>query len=379
METIKKLQLNGVEYELGGVSEDHTHDDKYSNLGHTHDDRYYTETEVDALLKDKAESDHNHDDKYLSLNGGKVNGHVYVGENLDFYSDTEGGNIRLVSPKGNAWEMDAHNEDLRIYNDETYNAVWIHKATGDVVSGQGASLNQTLNMRFYKDPINELGVTNDATFGTIFSALPDMSSTTFWINDNTFPNIYTEVATNASPLVGLTHAYGNVTVSRHGSFYDIKWECYNRTVTLVNRYTTINNNGWTGWAIDTCKDNGVAMTLKSASGCSISGFSGIYFKYGRLVWFRCSFTIAKSGSGDILIDCLPYTPSYKATCPIDYHNAIFKASGGSAYTSLSAGVNGGSTALNLYGWSSGRSWTMNSTDINTSGTINLSGTYIATI
>lgn len=61
-------------------------------------------------------------------------------------SDTEGGNIWLYSPSGNEWQMDAYDENFRLYNAETYNSMRYDKngvlhVTGDVITGAGTSLN----------------------------------------------------------------------------------------------------------------------------------------------------------------------------------------------------------------------------------------------
>lgn len=41
---------------------------------------------------------------------------IRVGDNVALWTDSEGGHIRIVTPKGIPWEIDAYNEHLRIYH-----------------------------------------------------------------------------------------------------------------------------------------------------------------------------------------------------------------------------------------------------------------------
>lgn len=45
----------------------------------------------------------------------KATGGLYVGDNLHMWTDDEGGNIELRSPNDVLWQMDAHDNDLRLY------------------------------------------------------------------------------------------------------------------------------------------------------------------------------------------------------------------------------------------------------------------------
>jgi len=419
LETIKKLQLNGVEYELGGTGDAITVDTEMSDESTNPVQNKVVKSYIDTGLSSKAAMAHTHSD-YLPLTGGKVTGNVEVDgdvvvdgvsllSSLKTKLSVSGADLRsatildiakyisnepgmsamgrfclpaVFSPIGvAAWYRCVFNAQNAYNSSNKMNCeviamregrTWYGLLDGNETSGFTVTWQKLNGMQYFQDP-SELKFSNEANITAVLQGMPMYSQMSFWINDTTYPNIFSNIKANTG-----SHGYGNVEITRWGNIWELRWIPYNSTVIYTTNYSTVNSQGWTGWRKNIVEEKSGSMTLASASGCTISGFSGYYYKIGRLVWFRCSFTIAKSGSGDISINCLPFTSSYQATCPIDYHNAIFKASGGSAYTSLSAGTNGGSTALKLYGWSSGRSWTLNSTDINTSGTINISGTYIAT-
>ena len=50
-----------------------------------------------------------------SFSGNMTAGQIKVGEKIDIRTDAEGGNIRITSPSGNFYEMDAYNGTLRIW------------------------------------------------------------------------------------------------------------------------------------------------------------------------------------------------------------------------------------------------------------------------
>lgn len=47
--------------------------------------------------------------------GGTVNGRINAGGNVELWTDGEGGNVRIIGKYGTVWEIDAHNDDLRIF------------------------------------------------------------------------------------------------------------------------------------------------------------------------------------------------------------------------------------------------------------------------
>lgn len=140
----------------------HTHDDRYyteaevnsllsgkAGNGHTHDDRYYTEGEVNNLLAAKAASNHSHGNmgtwewkengqpawlwssnepgagfltspSKLSVGYANSAGSAAAvnSEKVIVCTSSEGGNIKFISPKGRAWELDAYDENMRIFNYE---------------------------------------------------------------------------------------------------------------------------------------------------------------------------------------------------------------------------------------------------------------------
>ena len=51
-------------------------------------------------------SSHTHD--YLPSSGGTLSGSLNIGGKVELWSDSEGGNIRLTSPNGSWWSIDAY-------------------------------------------------------------------------------------------------------------------------------------------------------------------------------------------------------------------------------------------------------------------------------
>lgn len=63
-------------------------------------------TKIKALSKSSfAPSSHTHN--YLPSSGGTLSGSLNVGGKVELWSDSEGGNIRLTSPNGSWWSIDA--------------------------------------------------------------------------------------------------------------------------------------------------------------------------------------------------------------------------------------------------------------------------------
>lgn len=124
-------------------------------------------------------------------------------------------------------------------------------------------VNQTANLvveqrykRTYKAPEN-FGAANDSTLLEIITQLPEGSSVTFWINDNKYRNVYSEIKEQSSKI-GQSTPYGIVTLTKYSNVTRVKWESYLSLDTLVNSYTTVNNKGWAGWKILAMDDLPVA-------------------------------------------------------------------------------------------------------------------------
>lgn len=89
---------------------------------------------------------------YLTPNGEFVAAHqLNAGGKAKLFTDNEGGSLWWQSPGGVNWEMDCHNEDLRIFNYSTYKFLYIGRDTGnltsggDVITSAGISLNALYN------------------------------------------------------------------------------------------------------------------------------------------------------------------------------------------------------------------------------------------
>ena len=82
----------------------------------------------------------NSSQNYLPLSGGTVDGVLKVGANLELKSDNEGGNISLASPNGVRWEIDAYDDNIRIFKyDPVVNGLYISR-DGYISDGHGNAL-----------------------------------------------------------------------------------------------------------------------------------------------------------------------------------------------------------------------------------------------
>jgi len=140
--------------------------------------------------------------EYLPLSGGKLTGALNVGDKVNIRTDGEGGNLRLTSPQGAYWEMDAHNEDFRLYR-QYNNAIFgfVFTKEGKFIDGRGFELPQiqrgshtfnvgansiaeqkiTFPKSFSGTPTVVAGIyssTTNTNYGQIIAAVKDITSTT---------------------------------------------------------------------------------------------------------------------------------------------------------------------------------------------------------
>ena len=141
--------------------------------------------------------------EYLPLSGGKLTGALNVGDKVNIRTDGEGGNIRLTSPQGAGWEMDAHNEDFRLYrqfNSSIFGFVFTKE--GKFIDGRGFELPQiqkgshtfnvgansiaeqkiTFPKSFSSTPTVVAGIyssTTNTNYGQIVAAVKDTASAGF--------------------------------------------------------------------------------------------------------------------------------------------------------------------------------------------------------
>ena len=141
--------------------------------------------------------------EYLPLTGGKLTGALNVGDKVNIRTDGEGGNIRLTSPQGAGWEMDAHNENFRLYRQ--YNSTimgFTFTKEGKFIDGQGFQIPQiqrgshtfnvgansiaeqriTFSKSFSGTPTVVAGIfssTTNTNYGQIVAAVKDTASASF--------------------------------------------------------------------------------------------------------------------------------------------------------------------------------------------------------
>ena len=141
--------------------------------------------------------------EYLPLTGGKLTGALNVGDKVNIRTDGEGGNIRLTSPQGAGWEMDAHNEDFRLYrqfNSSIFGFVFTKE--GKFIDGRGFELPQiqrgshtfnvgansiaeqtvTFSKSFSSTPTVVAGIysdTSNTNYGQLIAAVKNVTSKSF--------------------------------------------------------------------------------------------------------------------------------------------------------------------------------------------------------
>lgn len=133
--------------------------------------------------------------KYLPLSGGKITGHLFVGDNVRLWSDGEGGNIRWVSPNGQIWEIDAlYNEHTRLF---TY--------------GSASNGNKVLGFNFFEDGTFEatkLKAQNFIGMQTLTRTINVQPSPNHGQTKITFDDVFSE-----TPAVFASPSYGSVMLS----------------------------------------------------------------------------------------------------------------------------------------------------------------------
>ena len=119
------------------------------------------------------------------------------------------------------------------------------------------------------------------------------------------------------------------------------------------------------------------MTLHGQSNCIVSGFSGNFYKVGKLIWFKCSFDITSDGSGEIVIDCLPDNAKTDNVFEVGYRTATFVSKDGVSFGCVKAGAVTDTKQIKLYGELNGRAYILKGTNLTSGGSIIISGVYLS--
>lgn len=101
---IKDVSKSALQSWLGLGNAAYTASSAYAASNHTHDDRYYTESEIDAMLKTKADT---HSHPYLPLAGGTVTG-VTAFTNTTASTNKSTGAVKVSGGVGVAGRMSAN-------------------------------------------------------------------------------------------------------------------------------------------------------------------------------------------------------------------------------------------------------------------------------
>lgn len=70
----------------------------------------------------------------------KSTGYVYGGDKIFMWTDNEGGNLEILSPNGTHWQIDAFDNNFRLYNSSSYAPFCIQKAGHVIANGQITSI-----------------------------------------------------------------------------------------------------------------------------------------------------------------------------------------------------------------------------------------------
>lgn len=97
----------------------------------------------------------------------RTNGKVKI------YSDAEGGNIRIISPNGTTWEMDAYKDYLRIYTMSLEGKYCGYTFGRDFING-GGSIATKEELR----PVRDMLIRNVQTVGSAYGVTAERRSTT---------------------------------------------------------------------------------------------------------------------------------------------------------------------------------------------------------
>ena len=133
----------------------------------------------------------------------KLTGALNVGDKVNIRTDGEGGNIRLTSPQGAGWEMDAHDENFRLYRQYNNTIMgFTFTKEGRFIDGQGFQIPQiqrgshtfnvgansiaeqtvTFSKSFSSTPTVVAGIysdTSNTNYGQLIAAVKNVTSKSF--------------------------------------------------------------------------------------------------------------------------------------------------------------------------------------------------------
>jgi len=111
-----------------------------------------------------------------------------------------------------------------------------------------AEVKATYAFPSYASP-TAFGCVNDDTLTTIVSTMPNNADCSFWVNDTMFPAVYAEFK-DLAVAEGAANGYGPVTIRKRNNVANVEWWHYMSMLTLGNRWTGINNKGWSSnWKV----------------------------------------------------------------------------------------------------------------------------------
>lgn len=90
----------------------------------------------------------NHTHSYLPLSGGSLTGALTINGKVRLQSDAEGGNIILWSPNNVRWEIDAYNDNLRIFKYDPVKIGVQLTVDGNLGDGNGHWLHKKLDSSY---------------------------------------------------------------------------------------------------------------------------------------------------------------------------------------------------------------------------------------
>ena len=223
------------------------------------------------------------------------------GTNVKLYSDSEGGNLELISPNGTGWNIDAFDGNLRIFTGDASNS-FIFRKNGDLqINGE---IFDTHGNSFSKIGENvhvnlvEIGNSHTSVLASISLVKLSKSRANLYINyqiisnDNS-PTVYSFISSSK-----ICSALGINTISdiNPGSCQVILSEIFQLTNNTLNMYganTSANDFGKTGLCVTGSDELGIGRVFNDSGDVGSWALSNSIYavgNYGRLILNGISYT-----------------------------------------------------------------------------------------